>query len=236
MSSQYFSRAFAKQFRNGCELYFPRESKYGNLIMEQFAANNNETDSIGKIITDKLYNTHLIYQIVIKMAKQDIPAARTLYNRIIEFHNEYVAYIEDEPYTANHYSDIISTLDSFAELIIAFRKDIVEKSSVALVQYYADAYRGKPNTEFENFSLEPVKELADYYLLNMLQYYNYLIGIWQYETNNGQCGDVTTHTAEYLQSLMELAENLLICLEDSCRLFEVWETKMNVRDQQELYN
>jgi hypothetical protein len=70
----------------------------------------------------------------------------------------------------------------------------------------------------------------------MLQYYNYLIGMWQYETNNGQCADVTTQTAEYLQCLMELTENLLICLEDSCKLFNKWEAQMDEKKQQELYN
>lgn len=204
--------------------------------MEQFAGNTNETDSLGKIITDKLFNTHLIYQIVIKTAKHDIPAAGTLFNRIIEFNNEYASHIRDEPYTADHYCEIISTLESFAELILAFRKDIVEKTSVALVQYYAGAYKKKSNTGFEKFSMEPIKELMEYYLLNMLQYYNFLIGMWQYETNNGQCGDVTTQTAEYLQCLMELTENLLICLEDSYKLFNKWEAQMDEKKQQELYN
>lgn len=238
MSTHYFSKDFAKQFRNECALYSPMpEYQHGNLLIKQFSGVDTEMVILGERLTEKFFNTKLIAQIIITLRNEEIPAARKLFNMATALKNVCEAYLLTEPYTARYYNDLISLFDSFSKLIQAFKMDFDKKVCGQLTTYYI--HGSAENIAAESASLIPVIELTDFYLNNMLSYYNYFIATWQYEANNNNNNKgiaVTTHMADYLQALMMCTEETIARIENTRSLLLAWEAQMQIKEEQELYN
>lgn len=237
MSLQSFSKDFAKQFRNECELYTPAlEYKKGNLRVRQFNGDHAEMAILGERLAEKFFNTHLICQILLSIKHKAIPASRRLFNKVLELKNESEASLHLEPYTANYYNGLIHMLDSYSKLIISFKTDFEEQVYGQLNKYCTDILRSDGSAVAESSSLTPLIELTEFYLKNILAYYNYFIVSWQNEANNNKGIALTTHLADNLQGLMLYTEDAIACIENTHSLLLVWGAQMEIKEEQELYN
>ena len=238
MSHNYFGKDFAKQFKYDCELYSPTpEYHYGNLLVKQFTGNYEELNTLGEELAETFFNTKLIYQIVCTIRNEAIPTASQLCKLIAEIKSKFEFDLQLEPYIAHYYNDLIAMLDSFAELINSFRKYIDEQVNSQLIKYHLDILATENSYIAESSSLLEVIDQIEFYLKNILSYYNYIIVTWQYESNNNSKGiDLTTYMADYLHDLIIKAEETIACIEDLRTLILVWEAQMEGREDQELYN
>ncbi len=235
MSHHYFGKDFAKKFRNECELYSPTlEYQQGNLLIKQFTGDDTEMVKLGERLTEKFFHTQLIYKILISIRNEDIPTIRKLFNMAITLKKVFKAYLQIEPSTALYYNDLIALFDSFSKLIDAFEMDFDKKVCRQLAAYYV--HGSAENIVAESASLIPVIELTDFYLNNISAYYNYFIDTWQNEASNSKGIGLTTHMADYLQALMLCMQETMACIENTRSLLCAWETQMQFKEEQELFN
>lgn len=235
MSAHYFGKDFAKKFRNECELYSSSpEYQQGNLLIKQFTGDDNEVFKLGERLTEKFFNTQLIYQTLISIRNEDIPSARKLFNMSITLKKVFKAYLQIEHSSALYYNDLIALFDSFSKLIDAFEMDFDKKVCSQLIAYYV--HGSSENIAAESSSLIPVIELTDFYLNNISAYLNYFIDTWQNEAKNSKGICLITHMPDYLQALMLCTQETIACIENTRSLLLAWEAQMQFKEEQELYN
>jgi hypothetical protein len=239
MSHTHYNIEFAKQYRNECGLYSPvQEFQYGNVLVKQVAGDEAEMAELGKRITEKFFNSHLIYHLLHTLKNDDFPAARRLLNKVTALRKECEAYLQQEPYTAHYYHDHIAMFQSFSELIDAFNTDFQEQVYSQLNQYYATLHTSTECPVAESSSIAEVIGSTEFYLKNILAYYNYFIVTWQSEANNNNDKGVqlATYMGDHLQALIVYTEEMVACIENTRSLLLTWVEKMEIKEEQELYN
>lgn len=237
MSLQNFSKDFAKQFRNECELYsHAEEYQYGKVILKIVKGFNWDMSLTGNKLIENMFNTHLIAQILHTLKNDNLPAARKLIKNVKALSCQFDAYLKEEPYTAQFYNDRIAMLNSFAALIGAFYNDFEVQVYGQLNNYLKDITGTAESPVTESSSLTDLIVLAEFYLNNILSYYNYFIVTWQFEANNGKGIQLTTYIADHLQDLIVYIEELIAGIEVCRSSLLDWEENMAIMEEQELYN
>lgn len=237
MLHYYFGKDFAKQFRNECGLYSATpEYHYGNLLVKQFAGNCEEVNAIALALTETFFNTQLVYKIMLVISNKAIPATSELSRLAERYKMEFEYYLQHEPYTAHYYNDLIAMLDSFSRLINGFNTDFENQVYGQLSTYHTVLHTSQENYVAESVSLSQIIEQTEFYLKNVMAYYNYFIVAWQYEANNSKGVALTTYMADHLRELITGVEETLACMEDIRTLLLTWEVQMEIREDQELLN
>lgn len=240
MSPQPFNKDFARHFRNESELYTLKEEfPFGNLLIRQYASDNGEMSVTGEKLIDQFFNTRLLHKILHTLKNDNLPFTRKLFNKIITFKNECETYQQQEPYTALFFKDHIAMFISFSRLMNAFKNDFQNKVYAPLDQYYTCLVESVNIPAADSSSLVQIIELTEFYLKNISNYYNYFITTWQFEVNNSRSRkgiQLTSYMANQLQALISYTEDLMDCTENIRSLLLTWETQMEIKEQQELYN
>lgn len=237
MSPQYLTKDFAKQFRNECELYSPAEEyQYGKLRVKKFKGNDADVLLTGRKLTEMFFNVHLIDLILSTLRNKNLPAATKLITKTTALKNKCESYIQLEPYTAHFYNEHIAVLQSFSELTAAFYTDFQDQIYSQLSTYYIDIHEQNENPVAESSSLSEIIGLIEFYLKNILSYYNYFIVTWQHEANSNKGIQLTTYMADHLQMLIVFMEEMIAGIEEMRSLFLNWEAEIIIKDEQELYN
>lgn len=238
MALQFFSKDFAKQFQHGCELYIPTdEYQYGNLLLKQYTGNSMPMAYMGMEISDKLFQCRLIDQIIEKLERDNLPSFEGLYNRTMGSIKECETYMRHEPFTSHYYKDFIIMLNSFSELIRSFTNDIINEVLDVIKGNNQGAHR-MPEIESVDCAFFDPKKVIEHYLKNILSYYNYFIVLWQQETESIKYKGIalTTQVADYLETLIVFTEAAVVDIEATYELIHIWETQMETKEEQELYN
>ena len=237
MSFQNFSKDFAKQFRDECELYsHAGEYQYGKMLVKIVKGNHWDMSFTGKKLTEQFFNTSLIAHILHTLRNDNLSAARELIKNIQAIGSQFETYIKEEPYTAQYYNDRIAMLNSFSELIDAFYNDFEVQVYSQLNNYLKNIAGPAECPVAESSSLTELVVLAEFYLKNILSYYNYFLVTCQLEENNSKGVQLTTYMADHLQHLIVYIEELIAGIEDTRLMLLNWEEKMAIMEEQELYN
>lgn len=237
MLPQYFNKDFAKQFRSECDLYCPAgEFQYGKILVRSIKNIDAKMPETAHMLADHFFNTGHIDQILLTLRNSNLPIAEQLYTEITGLMDQLESYVNEEPYTAHFYNDCITMLHSFSELINAFYRDFSEQVYSQLNKYYTDILGTANFLVADSSSLSEIISLTEFYLKNLLSYYNYFIVTWQYEENNGKGIQLTTYMADHLQLLIVHIEETLESVEKTRTLLLAWEQKMEILETQEIYN
>jgi hypothetical protein len=237
MSFNYFGKDFAKQFKYESDLYSQTpEYHHGNLLVKQFTGNYDELNTLGDELAEIFFNSKLISLIVCTIRNEAIPTTSQLYKLITEIKGNFEYDLQLEPYTAHYYKDHIAMLDSFAQLINSFRKYLDENVNSQLFRFQLYIHTAENSYVAESSSLTEITEQMEFYLKNILSYYNYIIVACQYESSNGNGVDLTTYMADYLHDLIIKSEETIACIEDLRTLILTWVAEIGIRDDQEIYN
>jgi hypothetical protein len=238
MALPSYSKDFAKQFQHGCELYFPTdEYRHGNLLLKQYIGNSMPMAYVEMEISDKLFQCRLIDQIIEKLEKDNLPSFESLYNMTMGSKKECETYMQHEPFTSHYYNDFIVMLNSFSELIGSFTNDITYEV-LDVIKANNSGVHNSPGAESVDCAFFDPKKVIEHYLKNILSYYNYFIVLWQQETENSKNKGValTTQVADYLEKLIVFTEAAVLDIEATYDLFVIWDTQMEIKEEQELYN
>ena len=238
MSAEPFSTAFARQFRQEYTLYSATEEyQHGSLLFKQVAGDSAEIGPLAALVAKKLHNAQLIYRIVAKLENEDIPQARYLCSIINSMSNEFNAYVQHEPYTARYYNDLIAMLDSFQKIADAFEKDVCEEVADKLKNIHTAITEQHSTVDIDDNYANTISEQIDFYLKNLLAYYNHFITIWQNEADNSQKGPrLTTQVADHLSELIAVTELVIAGMENTRELLFTWDAHMQMSEVQALFN
>jgi len=237
MSPEPFSTAFARQFREEYTLYSATEEyRHGNLLFKQVTA-DTEIGPLAASVAEKLHSAPLIYRIIAKLANEDIPQALYLCAIIDSMSSEFNAYVEHEPYTARYYNDLISMLDSFQKIAGAFEKDVCEELADTLKKIHAAIHDRHSDVNIDDNYVNTEIEQIDFYLKNILAYYNHFIVIWKNEADNSQKGPrLTTQVADHLSELIAVTELVISGMENTRELLVTWDAHMQTSEALTLFN
>ncbi|OQP63866.1 hypothetical protein A3860_23305 [Niastella vici] len=235
-----FSKDFAKQFRSESELYTATEEfPFGNLLIRQYAGDNGELSAIGEKLIDTFFNTRFIAQLLHSLKNENLPIDRQLLNKIKWFKNECETCQQREPYTARFYKDHIAMLLSFSELMNALINDFQDQVYDPLEQYYTHLTESANIAAVESSSIAPIIDMTEFYMKNILAYYNYIVTAWQFEASNSRSDkgvQLTSYIADQLQELMAYTENLIDSIDNIRSLMLCWIAQIQITEEQELYN
>jgi len=238
MSPEPFSAAFARQFRQEYTLYSATEEyRHGSLLFKQVAGDFAEMGPLTALVAEKLHNAPLVHRLIAKLENEDVPQARYLCAIIDSMSNEFNAYVEREPYTAGYYKDLIAMLDSFQKIADAFEKDVCEELANKLKDLYTAIHDEHLNAAIDDNYANTVIEQIDFYLKNMLAYYNHFMVIWQNEADNSQKGlRLTTQVADHLSELIAVTELVIASMENTRELLLTWDAHVQMSEVQALFN
>lgn len=238
MSSQYFTKDFAKQFSQEYILYpSTEEYQHGNMLFRQFKGSYSATASLAVAVTKKLCHTQLIHQTIIKLQNEYIPDVYRLRKLVKEARNEFRAYAQHEPCTSGYYHELIAMLDSFYQLTNEAGRNVLVQVSRNLKKIYTGVHKQQKNFELNGACMNPIVEQVEFYLKNLQAYYNHFLVIWQHETTcSSREPGLTTQVADYLSVLIAFAEKVIANMEDTLEQLLTWQAQMDIKEEQELYN
>ena len=237
MSTEYFNKDFADQFRQECTLYTAvEEFQNANLLFRQFAGNPTEIETLAVSVAKKIYQAPFICRLMNKIENEDIEQVSSLCTVVKNLCDEFHGYVQHESYTSDYYNDLIATLDSFFQLASAFKKEVCEQASNTLKKAYKGLHAQYSGFDFDGIYPYEIAEEIGYYLKNMLVYYNHFVVISQNETDDKKGIQLTTQVAEYLSELLNVIEQVITGMESTLDLFLIWEVHMEIRENQALFN
>ena len=236
MSTEYFRKDFANQFRQEYELYTPvEEYRQGNLLFRELS-HSNGIEALAISVTKKLYHAPLISRLIDKLRNEDIRQVGNLCAVVTNLRNEFHTYIQNEPYTSTYYKDLIATFDSFHELINTLKKDMYEQTLDSLMKTYTGIHEQHSRFDIDiTYAYTRTEEIGEY-LKNMLVYYNHFVISWQNEAGNKKGINFTTQVADYLSELICVIEQVISNMEDTLDLFLTWEVQVDLMEDQALFN
>jgi hypothetical protein len=237
MSTEYFSKDFADQFRQEYALYTPLEEyQHGNLLFMQVAGIPEEIEILAISVTKKLYHAPFIYRLINKLKNEDIQQVSNLCAAVKDLCDEFHVCIQNESYTSGYYNDLIATLDSCYDLASALKKDICIQVSYELKRVYTGLHEQRSGFDLKATYPYAIAEEIGYYLKNMLVYYNHFVVTWQNEKDNNKGIQLTTQVSDYLSELINVIEQVICGMEDTLDLFLTWEAQMDIMEDQALFN
>lgn len=237
MPVQQYNAAFAKQFRDENVEYPMTETfSYNKLLIGQYAGYINEIDVLGPWLSEKMHNTELIRCIVDKLENKDIPHSYRLLQYARELGKLFNTSINTEPYTAKYYDGLITSLDSFCDLMSTFTVDIDVYLSGNLKQFNENKHEGNSAWDIDSSFTDKVLEIIAFYTNHIQTYCSYFSDALQHESSNGKGIQVSTQVAQHLEKLIVLTEKMIADLDFTREMLVVWEIEMDSRSEEELYN
>lgn len=237
MPVNQFNKDFAKQFYQEYAPYTGIiKQQHDSLLFRQFSGNEQELALLGKQLSGRIHDAHLISHFINKLEKCTIPEAARLSVFIKKLNKLLSNYAEIEPYTATYYNNLTQALTGFLEQTNTFQKD-ADEHLVAKLKMPFDVERGQEfYLDIDSDVIRKIEEVIECYLNNFGTYEHYFNSLIQHESGTGQGIALTTQVAHYLSELVLLTEGLIEHLQSIREILFTWEQHMANRELQELYN
>lgn len=210
------------------------EYQHSNILLKIVKGGNTDVPVTSEMLAEIFFNSRLTAQILNTIRNENISQAQRLIGNVKALNYQFATYLMEEPYTAHYYNDRIAMLNSFTELTDAFCKDFGMQVYSRLSNYLNKL---TARAEFiESSLLSDVIIMTEFYLKNILSFYNYFLVTWQFEAGNDKGIQLTTYMADHFQALMVHVEEMMTGLEETRLLLLDLEQKMEIVNEQELYN
>ena len=237
MTFPQYNAAFTRQFREENVGYPMTEPfTYNKLLISQYAGLVNEIEVLGPWLSEKMHNTELIRCIVDKLENKDIVHSFHLLEYTRELQQVFHASIDTEPYTARYYDGLITSLESFCDLISTFSVDMDVHLSSNLKQLNESKPEGDGNWEIDSSFTDKVLEVIAFYTNHIQTYCTYFNEALEHESSNGNSIQVSSQVAGHLEKLIALTEKMTNDLDFTREMLLVWEMEMECLSEEELYN
>jgi hypothetical protein len=242
MSSYPFNTSFTKQFRQEQPVTFCAEEKpFDNLVISRYGrTTESEINSLGKSLNEQLFDNALIHRLLAKLTIKDTRDAERLSAFVQETHHELSNHANAEPFTAQYYKHLIELLVSFQELVNEYDANGQELLLGNLNTCYSNETSFAVNQSVDSEEVSTMHRIIEDYLYQIGEYYQYFHILLQKETeqekNDKSRVKVISHIAYYLDTLITCTEKMIINMEVTLDLLLEWETSLQNREAQELFN
>ena len=241
MSSFPFNTSFTKQFRQEQSVSFCAEERpFQNILISTYSRfTDAEINALGKSLNEQLLDNNIIHRLLNKLTQKDTPDAERLVAFIQETHQELRSNASAEPFTAQYYKHLIELLASFLDLISEYDANGQELLLGNLNACYSNETSFAINQSVDSEEVATMHKIIEDYIYQVGEYYQYFHMLLQKEQEQETDKSkvlVMSHVAYYLDTLITCTEKMIINMEITLDMLLEWETALQNRESQELFN
>ncbi|THU36080.1 hypothetical protein FAM09_22100 [Niastella caeni] len=241
MSSYPFNSSFTKQYRQEQFVSFCADEKpVQNIVISTYSRiTDAEINTIGRSLNQQLLDNAIIHRLLTKLTQKDSFDVDRLSAFVQETHEELSNHASAEPFTAQYYSHLLELLTSFDELVNEFSANGQELLIGNLNACYSDESGFAVNQSVDSEEIATMHRIIEDYLYQIGEYYQYFHMLLQKETENEENKSrilVMSQVAYYLDTLITCTEKMIINMEVTLDMLLEWETALQNRESQELFN
>ncbi|MCS3795542.1 hypothetical protein [Niastella sp. OAS944] len=241
MSSYPFNASFTKQFRQEQPVTFCAEEKpVQQLVLSTYSRmNDTEVNALGKSLNEQLFDNAIIHRLLTKLTLNDIRDAARLTAFVKDTHQELSNHASAEPFTAQYYKHLIELLTSFQELLDEYDMNGQELLMGNLNACYFNETSFAVNQSVDSEEVATMHRIIEDFLYQVGEYYQYFHLLLQKEseqTENKNRVTVMSHVSYYLDTLITCTEKMIINIEATLDMLLEWETSLQSRESQMLFN
>jgi hypothetical protein len=241
MSSYPFNSSFTKQFRQEQPVTFCAEEKpFHQIVLSIYGRKSDaEINDLGQSLNEQLFDNGIIHRLLTKLTQKDSNDAARLSNFVRETHQELSKHASAEPFTAQYYAHLLELLTSFQELVTEFENNGQELLMGNLNACYSNEASFAINQSVDSEEVATMHRIIEDYLYQIGEYYQYFHLLLQKETeqeNNKSRVLVMSQVSYYLDTLITCTEKMIINMEITLDMLLEWETSLQNRESQELFN
>jgi hypothetical protein len=240
MSSYPFNTSFTKQFRQEQAVTFCAEEKaYEQIVISTYnRISDAEINVLGSALNEQMFDNAIIHRLLTKLTQKDSRDAHRLLAFIEETHQECRNHASTEPFTAQYYKHLLELLGSFLDLVNEYDTNGQELLLGNLnASYYNDNFAS--NESIDSEEVATMHRIIEDYLYQVGEFYQYFHMLLQKETspeNNKSRVQVISHITYYLDTLITCTEKMIINMESTLDMLLEWETSLQGRESQSLFN
>lgn len=241
MSSYPFNSSFTKQFRQDLPVTFSAEEKpFQHIVISTYGRfTETEINTLGQSLNDQLFDNGIIHRLLTKLTQKDSRDAERLSAFVQETHLELRAHATAEPFTAQYYKHLIELLGSFDDLVNEYDTNGYELLLGNLNACYFNENGFAVNQSVDSEEVATMHRIIEDYLYQIGEFYQYFHMLLQKEIeqeNDKSRVQVISHVAYYLDTLITCTEKMIINMEATLDMLLEWETALQVRESQALFN
>lgn len=241
MSSYPFNSSFTKQFRQEQPVPFCAEEKtYEQIVISTYnRMSDAEMNVVGSALNEQLFDNAIIDRLLTKLTQKDSQDAQRLLAFIQEIHQECRSHANAEPFTAQYYKHLLELLGSFLDLVNEYETNGQELLLGNLSACYFDETSFAVNQSVDSEEVATMHRIIEDYLYQVGEFYQYFHLLLQKETeqeNSKSRVQVISHIAYYLDTLITCTEKMIINMEGTLDMLLDWETSLQSRESQSLFN
>jgi hypothetical protein len=241
MSSHPFNTSFTKQFRQEHPVTFCAEERPVQQIVLSHYGRMNDTsiNTLGIALNEQLFDNAIIHRLLTKLTVNDTRDAARLTAFVQETHQELQNHASAEPFTAQYYKHLIELLASFQELLAEYDTNGQELLVGNLNACYSNETGFAVNQSVDSEEVATMYRIIEDYLYQVGEYYQYFHMLLQKETEQQDTKSrvmVMSHVSYYLDTLITCTEKMIIDIEASLDILLEWETSLQNRESQMLFN
>lgn len=241
MSSYPFNTSFTKQFRQEQSVTFCAEEKaVQQIVLSHYGRMNDAAiNTLGIALNEQLFDNAIIHRLLTKLTLNDTRDAARLTAFVQETHQELQNHASAEPFTAQYYKHLIELLASFQELLAEYDTNGQELLVGNLNACYSNETGFAVNQSVDSEEVATMYRIIEDYLYQVGEYYQYFHMLLQKETEQEENKNrvmVMSHVSYYLDTLITCTEKMIIDIEASLDMLLEWETSLQNRESQMLFN
>ncbi|NII27578.1 hypothetical protein HB364_21020 [Pseudoflavitalea sp. X16] len=236
MGRYLLSSGFTRQFQQESTCHFDVAAiPCQHLLVKTFGHNETDIRSFSQWLAPQLHDEAIIQGLQDKLANHDIPATQRLYAFVQETSQELAAQAKAEPYTAHYYNHLITLLHSFLDLIDAFTMHGLQMIACSTTVCSTAVNSQPENSEWVS-KVYNVMEDYQYQIMEYFQHFELLLTKESAGTENNSRVLVKSYVAHYLDTILHHTEQLINNTDSILEMLHGWETALQNREEQELYN
>ena len=241
MSSYPFNTSFTKQFRQDQPVTFCAEEKpFEQIVLSIYSRMNEaEVNRLGSLLNEQLFDNSIIHRLLTKLTTKDTRDVARLTAFIQESHQELSNHASAEPFTAQYYKHLLELLASFQELMAEYDSNGQELLLGNLNACYSNETSFAVNQSVDSEEVATMYRIIEDFLYQVGEYYQYFHLLLQKESEQEENKNrvmVMSHVAYYLDTLITCTEKMIINIEATLDMLLEWETSLQSRESQMLFN
>ena len=241
MSSYPFNTSFTKQFRQDQPVTFCAEEKPFEQIVLSIYSNMNEAEvnRLGSLLNEQLFDNSTIHRLLTKLTTKDTRDVARLTAFVQDTHHELSNHASAEPFTAQYYKHLLELLVSFQELLAEYDTNGQELLLGNLNAIYFNETSFAVNQSVDSEEVATMYRIIEDFLYQVGEYYQYFHLLLQKESEQAENKNrvmVMSHVAYYLDTLITCTEKMIINIEATLDMLLEWETSLQSRESQMLFN
>lgn len=241
MSSYPFNTSFTKQFRQEQPVTFCAEERpVQQLVLSTYSRMSDaEVNALGKSLNEQLFDNAIIHRLLTKLTVKDTRDAARLTAFVKETHQELSTHASAEPFTAQYYKHLLELLASFHELLEEYDMNGQELLMGNLNACYFNETSFAVNQSVDSEEVATMYRIIEDFLYQVGEYYQYFHLLLQKESEQEENKNrvmVMSHVAYYFDTLITCTEKMIINIEATLDMLLDWETSLQNRESQMLFN